>query len=179
MGSWAPTNGGGGGEEDQGAEQTVSISRFLNENKEMGIDVTELEGAAVRESVEKMAAAAGANIHSNENRPEPEGQGSPGKSAMGGGNGWGSGSHYEMGPTGTVKKLVLDEDRRVIGGGPRPMPERPKSTVEGIGGGGRPLPMPLDVKSARMRSGSIESLGVGGTMSRVAAIRSKYDSQVG
>ncbi|KAH7312769.1 hypothetical protein B0J17DRAFT_634195 [Rhizoctonia solani] len=62
--SWAPM---GGGEnraqppaEEHEPEQTVSISRFLNENKEMGIDVTELEGAAIRENVERMAAAAAA-----------------------------------------------------------------------------------------------------------------------
>ncbi|KAJ1308104.1 hypothetical protein OPQ81_002167 [Rhizoctonia solani] len=169
VGSWAPIgedrNGGPPpppGEEPE-PEQTVSISRFLNENKEMGIDVAELEGAAIRESVERMAAAAAAggatltDIQPTETKPL----------ALGGGNPW-NGSQYELGPTGTVKKLVLDEDRRQISGGPRPMPDS---------GGSRPLPTPVDTKNpVRKRAGSIESLASNGTTSRVAAIRSKYDN---
>ncbi|KAG8736936.1 hypothetical protein FRC10_008709 [Ceratobasidium sp. 414] len=160
VGSWTSANGANTEQEDQmNAEPPVSISRFLSENKEMGID---LEGAAVRESVEKMVAAA---------REASEG---PGKSPSDGSNGWGSGSQFETGPTGTVKKLLLDEDRRVIAGGPRPMPERPLSTVQGER---RPLPIPLDANAMRKRSGSIESLTSSGSTSRVAAIRSRYDNQ--
>ncbi|KAG8687616.1 hypothetical protein FRC08_011883, partial [Ceratobasidium sp. 394] len=151
VGSWAPANGE---QEDQAnAEPPVSISRFLSENKEMGIDLPGIEGAAVRESVEKMVAAA---------REASEGSA---KSPSDGSNGWGSSSQFEVGPTGTVKKLVLDEDKRVIAGGPRPMPERPLSTVQGER---RPLPIPLDANAMRKRSGSIESLTSSGSASRVA-----------
>ncbi|GAB1525209.1 hypothetical protein RhiTH_008366 [Rhizoctonia solani] len=145
-------------------EQTVSISRFLNENKEMGIDVAELEGAAIRESVEKMAAAAAAGGASlTDNQP---GETKP--LVLGGGNGWGNGSQYELGPTGTLKKLVLDEDRRQISGGPRAMPDP---------AGARPLPLVADTKNpGRKRTGSIESLTSNGTTSRVAAMRNKYDN---
>ncbi|QRV75591.1 hypothetical protein RhiJN_03606 [Ceratobasidium sp. AG-Ba] len=146
-------------EDPSNAEPPVSISRFLNENKDMGID---LEDATVRESVEKMAAAA---------REASEGSGQPSTS------GWG-GNQFEVGPTGTVKKLVLDEEKRVISGGPRPMPERPMSTVEGER---RPLPIPLDIngKTVRKRGGSIESLTSSGSTSRVAAMRSRYDNAAG
>ncbi|CAE6457298.1 hypothetical protein ACGC1H_002470 [Rhizoctonia solani] len=144
-------------------EQTVSISRFLNENKEMGIDVAELEGAAIRENVERMAAAAAADGASLTDSQAIETK----PLTLGGGNGWGNGSQYELGPTGTLKKLVLDEDRRQISGGPRPLADA----------GARPLPMPLDPKNpTRKRTGSIESFTSSGTTSRVAAIRSKYDN---
>ncbi|KDN49851.1 hypothetical protein RSAG8_01916, partial [Rhizoctonia solani AG-8 WAC10335] len=87
---------------------------------------------------------------------------------LGGGNGWGNGSQYEFGPTGTLKKLVLDEDRRQISGGPRALPDV---------GGSRPLSVPLDARNpTRKRAGSIESLNSNGTTSRVAAMRSKYDN---
>ncbi|KAG9091331.1 hypothetical protein FRC07_011872 [Ceratobasidium sp. 392] len=156
-GSWAPANNE---QEDlPEGEPPVSISRFLNENKEMGIDLPALEGAAIRESVERMAAAA---------REASEGSGKP---PADGANGWSGDGRFEMGPTGTVKKLVLDEEKRVISGGPRPMPERPFSTVEGER---RPLPVPLD--TARKRAGSIESLTSSGSQSRVAAMRSRYDN---
>ncbi|KAG8750007.1 hypothetical protein FRC12_013115 [Ceratobasidium sp. 428] len=157
-GSWGPANGE---QEDQlDAEPPVSISKFLSENKEMGIDLPAIEGAAVRESVEKMAAAA---------REASEGSS---RTVTDGPNGWGGSHQFETGPTGTVKKLVLDEEKRVIAGGPRPMPERPLSTVEGS----RPLPVPLDMM--RKRSGSIESLTGGANTSRVAAMRSRYDNPV-
>ncbi|CAE7144605.1 unnamed protein product [Rhizoctonia solani] len=158
--TWATIgeNGGQPQPQEQPDEQTVSISRFLNENKEMGIDVADLEGAAIRENVERMAAAGSSETQFTETRPL----------ALGGGNEWGNGSQYELGPTGTVKKLVLDEDRRQISGGARALPDT---------GGSRPLPMPLDAKNpSRKRAGSIESLTSNGTTSRVAAMRSKYDN---
>ncbi|CAE6489836.1 unnamed protein product [Rhizoctonia solani] len=168
--SWAPIGEGRNGShpqlpgEEPEPEQTVSISRFLNENKEMGIDVTELEGAAIRENVERMAAAAAAGGATFTETQPAETK----PLALGGGNGWGGGSQYELGPTGTVKKLVLDEDRRQISGGPRAMPDA---------GGSRPLPMPSDTKNpARKRTGSIESLTSNGAASRVAAMRNKYDN---
>ncbi|CAE6519686.1 unnamed protein product [Rhizoctonia solani] len=166
--SWAPIGGGeNGGQPPAGEpepEQTVSISRFLSENKEMGIDVTELEGAAIRENVERMAAAAAAGGASLTDTQPVDTK----PLAIGGGNGWGNGSQYELGPTGTVKKLVLDEDRRQISGGPRPLPDS---------GSTRPLPMPADAKNpTRKRTGSIESFTSNGATSRVAAIRSKYDN---
>ncbi|KAG9080593.1 hypothetical protein FRC06_006381 [Ceratobasidium sp. 370] len=88
VGSWAPSNGEQ--EEQVNAEPPVFISRFLSENKEMGLDLPGIKGIAVRESMEKLVAAA---------REASEGSG---KSPSDGANWWG-GSQFETGPTGTVK----------------------------------------------------------------------------
>ncbi|KAG8725412.1 hypothetical protein FRC09_020418 [Ceratobasidium sp. 395] len=116
-GSWGPANGG---QEDQlDAEPPVSTSKFLSENKEMGIYLPAIEGAAVRESVEEMAAAAReANGHRRSQRLGRE-------------------SSVRDRTDGNGKKLVSDEENR--GSRPLPVPldmmRKRSGSIESLSGG--------------------------------------------